>query len=288
MSPYGADRGHYCAEGYRPNRGDRWYDRGGSGTARAGRQVDTQRVDVLRYGFTAEEGEDFSAAAPWEGQLGGFQCRLADEVLEARPQDTYPDVESATQVLERHLREWEVWSELQEQRRIRFRLSSVEVVDPQAGSRDAAVMAEVAMAAVITGTATVRRVAYPAPPTVTLAVTPLIEELLRWVRDLRAGRQRMLVLAYLSYTHLVYEYGTERAAAKAINVSANVLETLSRLSHKNDPDERRKVAGRDPDPLAETERRWLLTAMPAIARQAALAGAGSSFARLTMADLPSL
>jgi hypothetical protein len=123
---------------------------------------------------------------------------------------------------------------------------------------------------------------------VALAVTPLVEELLRWVGDLRAGRQRMLVLAYLSYTHLVYEYGTERAAAKAINVSANVLETLSRLSHKNDPDERRKVAGRDPDPLAETERRWILAAMPAIARQAALAGAGSAFARLTVADLPSL
>jgi hypothetical protein len=26
----------------------------------------------------------------------------------------------------------------------------------------------------------------------------------------------MPVFAYLSYTHLVYEYGTERAAAKAI------------------------------------------------------------------------
>jgi hypothetical protein len=71
VSPYGADRGHYCAEGYRPNRGDRWYDRGGSGTARAGRQVDTQRVDVPRYGFTAEEGEDFSAAAPGRGSSAG-------------------------------------------------------------------------------------------------------------------------------------------------------------------------------------------------------------------------
>lgn len=229
--------------------------------------MDAQRVEVLRYGFTIEdEGEDFSAAAPWEGQLRGFQCRLADEVLEARPQDTYPDVESARQALEPHLREWEVWSELQEQRRIRFRFSSAEIVDPQTGSRDTSVMAEVAMATVISGSATVRRAAYPAAPTVPLAVTPLVEELLRWVRDLRAGRQRMLVLAYLSYTLLEYEYGTERAAAKAINVSANVLETLSRLSHKNDPNERRKVAGRHADPLTETERRWILAAMPAIAR----------------------
>jgi hypothetical protein len=38
---------------------------------------------------------------------------------------------------------------------------------------------------------------YPRPSPKALAPSSLVEELLGWVRELREGRQRMLVLAYL-------------------------------------------------------------------------------------------
>jgi hypothetical protein len=247
------------------------------------------RVDVLRYSFVADdEGEDYSAATAWEGELAGFRCRLADKVLEARPLRSFPDADTAREALEPRLHQWEVWSELQEQRRFRFRFSSAEVVDQQAESRVVSGTATLAIGFRATATGVVRRASYPAPPTMALAVSPLVEELLRWVRDLRAGRQRMLVLAYLCYTLLTYEFHGESEAAKAINVARNVLGTLSRLAHKNDPAERRKVLGRQPDPLTAMERTWILAAIPAITRQAALAAAGAPSAQLTMADLPSL
>jgi hypothetical protein len=55
------------------------------------------------------------------------------------------------------------------------------------------------------------------------------------VRDLREGRQRMLVLAYLFVTRLTYEYNNEAAAA-ALKVSRQVLVTLRKLAVKNDPE----------------------------------------------------
>jgi hypothetical protein len=54
---------------------------------------------------------------------------------------------------------------------------------------------------------------YPPPPSKDLATSPLVEKLLGWVRDLREGRQRILVLASLFVTRLTYEFDGEAAAA---------------------------------------------------------------------------
>ena len=48
---------------------------------------------------------------------------------------------------------------------------------------------------------------FPPPPPRQLATSPLVEELLGWVRELREGRQRRLVLAYLCHGLLAFEYG---------------------------------------------------------------------------------
>ena len=130
---------------------------------------------------------------------------------------------------------------------------------------------------------------YPPPPSKDLATSPLVEELLGWVRDLREGRQRMLVLAYLLVTRLTYEYNGVVAAAAALKVSRQVLVTLRKLAAKNDPSERRKVVG-PIQRLTDAERDWITAALPRVTRQVAEIEAGSSPPKLNMGppDLPQL
>ena len=119
--------------------------------------------------------------------------------------------------------------------------------------------------------------------------SPLVEELLGWVRDLREGRQRILVLAYLFVTRLTYEYDGEAAAAAALKVSRKILVTLRKLAAKNDPSERRKVEG-PIQRLTEAERGWITAALPRLTQQVAEIEAGSSAPKLNMGppDLPRL
>jgi hypothetical protein len=96
----------------------------------------------------------------------------------------------------------------------------------------------------------------------------------------------MLVLAYLFVTRLTYEYNNEAAAAAALKVSRQVLVTLRKLAVKNDPSERRKVAG-PIQRLTDAERDWITAALPRVTRQLAEIEARSSPAKLTMGPLTS-
>jgi hypothetical protein len=136
--------------------------------------------------------------------------------MEARPRAHYTSADAARQALQRHLRAWELWAELTNSIRVQFRYKSAQVIDRQStpDSISVAAHAEAAEAVVVANDATVKlgHSEYPKPPSKELATSPLVEELLGWVRDLREGRQRMLVLAYLFVTRLTYEYNSEAAA----------------------------------------------------------------------------
>jgi hypothetical protein len=252
------------------------------------------RVERLNYEFRSlEDRHDFSQAAAWEGDLGDFRCRLDKGTLEARPRAHYADVDAARQALERHLRAWELWSELNNIIRVEFWYKSAQVVDRQStpDSVSVAAHAEAAEAVMVANDATVKlgHGEYPPPLSVALVTSPLVEELLGWVRDLREGRQRMLVLTYLFFTRLKYEYNDEVHAAAALNVSRTVLVTLRKLAAKNDPSERRKVEG-PIQRLTEAERGWITAALPRLTQQVAEIEAGSSAPKLNMGppDLPRL
>jgi hypothetical protein len=153
------------------------------------------------------------------------------------------------------------------------------------------VEAETASMMAIANDATVRlgHGFYPAPSTKSLAMSPLVEELLGWVRELRERQQRMLVIAYLVLSRLEFEYlgypGRHKRdrVAGALNVARPVLDRLGKLAVKSDPAERRKVEG-PPDSLTEEERQWLLAVLPKLTEQVAAVAAGSSPPQLTMAD----
>jgi hypothetical protein len=256
--------------------------------------VKNPRVERLSYEFRSlEERHDFSRAAAWEGDLGDFHCRLDHGTLEARPRADYTSADAAKQALERHLRAWELSAELTNGIRVEFRYKSAQVVDRQStpGSVSVAAHAELAEALAVANDVTVKigHGEYPSPPSKDLATSPLVEELLGWVRDLREGRQRMLVLAYLFVTRLTYEYSGVAAAAAALKVSRQVLVTLRKLAAKNDPSERRKVEG-PIQRLTDAERDWITAALPRVTRQVAEVEAGSSPPKLTMGppDLPHL
>jgi hypothetical protein len=250
--------------------------------------VKDPHVEALYYNFTSlDEGHDFSQAAAWQGNLGGFNCHLADGRLEARPQAHYPDAQSARDALEPHLRAWVLWSELKDGIRIEFKAAGARVVDRASGSVTVEGQAALAIATAFHATGKVNHSSYPPPSPKPLAASTLVEELLRWVRDLRERRHPMLVIANLFQTRLLFEYGGLDRAAAALNVTPRVLRKLGELSAKNDPDERRKVAG-PVVRLTHAERGWILAVLPRLTVQVAEIAAGANPPRLTMADLPPL
>jgi hypothetical protein len=143
--------------------------------------------------------------------------------------------------------------------------------------------AALAVVTAFNATGVVGHSSYPPPSPTPLAASTLVEELLGWVRDLRERRHPMLVTANLFQTRLLFEYGGVDRAAAALNVTPQVLRKLGELSAKNDPDERRKVAG-PVVRLTQAEHGWILAVLARLTVQVAEIAAGSSPPRLTMAD----
>jgi hypothetical protein len=80
------------------------------------------RVESLLYRFLSlDDRRDFSQAGAWEGDVGGFDCRLDGGDLKVRPQAHYLTSQRAREALEPHLRAWELWAELEKAMRIQFK-----------------------------------------------------------------------------------------------------------------------------------------------------------------------
>jgi hypothetical protein len=247
--------------------------------------VSSQRVEILTYELVLfSDRHDFAQAAPWDGDVGGFNCHLEGGTLQARPKTDFADVEHAKEALESHLRAWALWAELEHGIRMEFRFRSAH------GPYGRQVMADPATAVGEALDIREGHSSYPQPSPKALAATPLVEDLLGWVRQLRERRQPMLVLVYLFLTRLEFDYKDRGEAAAGLNVSKPILNTLGQLSEKNDPEERRKLKRRQPvERLTEAERQWLLAALPRLALHVAEVEAhGSSPAQLAMDDLPPL
>jgi hypothetical protein len=228
------------------------------------------RGEVLFYtDVSLDEGRDFSRAPAWQGEVGGFDCRLDSGRMEARPQGHYPNTVRAREALKPHLRAWELSSELENGIRIQFKYAGAPGELAGAGTTVSA------------GAANLGGDWYPPPSSKPLATSRLVEDLLEQVRELRQGRP-MLIPAGLFLTRLEAEYGGRDQAAAALNVSSPVLDRLGRLSARNDPLHRRKVKG-PPQPLTEAERRWIMAVLPRLTRHVA-EKADSNPPQLNMGD----
>jgi hypothetical protein len=215
---------------------------------------------------------------------GPFKCRLEGGWLEARPQADFADVDGAKQALDPHLRAWALRAELEDNIQMEFKFRSAQ------GPSGTQVMADSAIGVGEALDVAIGHIAYPRPSPRALVATPLVEDMLGWVRQLRERRQSMLVLVYLFLTRLEFDYDDRGEAAAGLNVSKPILNKMGWLSEKNDPDERRKVKrGQPVERLTEDERQWLLAALPRLALHIAEVEApGRRPAQLTMDDLPPL
>jgi hypothetical protein len=250
--------------------------------------VNDPHVEALTYDLVpVEERYDFSSAAPWSGRLGSWECRLEAARLEAVPSEHYADEAAARQGLESHLRAWELSAELEQRVGFRFRFSVARVIDRQPIPGVVDLAATVVGESGMSGQPSIvhRLSAYPAPSAQQLVSSALVEELLGWVRELREGRGRKLVIAYLVLTRLEYEFGTRKSVASTLRVSMPILNRLAVLSVKNDPAERRKVKGPIAS-LSDAERRWIDAVVPKLVLQTATMESQRSM--LDMADLPPL
>jgi hypothetical protein len=246
------------------------------------------RVEWLQYTFRSlEEHHDYSKAQTWTGRTPEFELTLQNDTLRATPIGNFSSEDQARTALEPFLRAWELEADLRDGVRIRFSYASGNVVDrnPTPGSVTVAAGVASAVAMVPDVTPQVGHSTYPAPPTEPLLESPFVKELLDALHEVRQGRQRLLVSAYLFQTRIVYEYGTLEPAAGALNISEPILRKLGELSVVNDPRERRKVRGPE-RPLSEEERVWITAALPKITLHIARQAAGVQVPQLTMADLP--
>ena len=69
--------------------------------------MNNRHVETLSYDFVSlDERDDFTAAAPWSGDVGDFECRLEAAQLQAGPRRHYSDAATARRELEPYLRAW--------------------------------------------------------------------------------------------------------------------------------------------------------------------------------------
>jgi hypothetical protein len=173
-------------------------------------------VTLLEYNFGHENTQDFSAAAPWEGELDGFRCRLGDGRLRVEPTRHFADSISARSAFEPLLEEWRLSAELSSGFEVSFYFAGSSTIDrnPPPGSRKMASGEAVAHIAFSVNAAGGRvHTDYPAPPSRHMARSALLDELIGYLRDLRSGG-RLLVVANQILTRLEEAYqqsgGTRR------------------------------------------------------------------------------
>jgi hypothetical protein len=218
--------------------------------------------------------------------LGDFDCVLDGETLTATPRGTYHSDLEAEAALDPHLRTWELELELNRGYRMEFRFrTSSAVADGDNGgaahhflrarlSATAAVYAELSVHATLPD------------PTGMYRSSPLIEQYLTRLRDVREGREKITAAAYAVLTDLDHTFGDgDRAtAAKALGISSKLLTRVSVLSSGQHPTQGRKTV--KAAPLTATDLEWLRRALPVLVRRAAAVESGATeLAQLTLADV---
>jgi hypothetical protein len=248
-------------------------------------KMNKPHVEALDYEFHVRTaGHYFARAKPWEGELGSFQCRLAEGQLGAKPLEHFSSSVDARAVLEPYLRSWEAHAELLRGVWVEFAFEAAEIIDlePDRVGREVAMEGVVRATASISADIAVEHQDHPAPP-IAMAATPLVEVLRSRLRDIRYGREKLLAGAYYCLTRIEREFGGDKAASAALNVSRETLRELGRLTALNDPTQARKAVGAEQELTIEQDT-WIRNVLARLIVRIGEAGAcdAASLPQLTV------
>lgn len=226
------------------------------------KKMNKPHVEALAYSFHVRTpGHYFARAKLWEGQVGCFQCRLVDGQLGARPFEHFSSSADARAAFEPHLHSWEAHAELLRGIWVEFAFEGAEIIDlePDASRREVALEAAVRATASLEVDIAVEHQDHPAAP-MAMGATPLVEVLRSRLREIRYGREKLLAGAYYCLTRIKHEYGGDKAASDALNVSRETFRELGRLTALNDPMQARKAVGLEQE-LTTDQDTWIRNAL---------------------------
>lgn len=227
----------------------------------------------------------FPDASPLHELLGDFECQVASARLVARAMAHFPDEDAARAALRPYLVAWTSHVELTNGIQLEFQFDGSMVTDKTGlGVRRSITLYE---AISLTDAAQVPRGAYPDFPQGWYGESPHVAQIRLRLRAVRTNRESLAAGAYWLLTKLEALHGNRQEAAAAMVVDPRILQTLGRLTARNDPDAGRKAKG-PTESYTPTERTWILRAMEVLAlREAELGVEGRDQLRLiTMASLP--
>lgn len=210
-----------------------------------------------------DAGHSVAADAPkLDVVLAGFNCELFNGRLTARPQQHYPDADSAAAELEPPLRAWEAEAELENGLGMEFVFEAAAVTD--LAITPGTISASAIGSSFTTGTASIALTLpeYPQPSRNMKEETSLGHSLrMRW-RSYLLHRESMLAAAYWILTRIQQNFGGRQAAAHELNVSSLVLGMLGRLTTIDDPVLGRKAGGGERRRLTQHEIDFVRTVTP--------------------------
>lgn len=256
-------------------------------------------VEALHYRFRSlNDNDTFDRAVPLSGALGDFDYVLESATLIARPRSHFGDRTGARDALEPYLRSWERGAFLsRSNHRITFEYDHADIVDRQPDAGGVTVYPETARLQAIAFAPTIKRDngRYPEPDS-SFITTPLTDRLAERLRRVRDGEELVSAAAYYVLTALELEYGgaanpgqkRRAAAAAALSVEVEILNTMGRLTASEDPDVGRKADGGNPTSLTAGDQWWLQEAVGLLVRRTGEIAAGTTPRTQSMSDLPKL
>jgi hypothetical protein len=227
-------------------------------------------VETLTYGLELPDpsfriSPDAKAA---DGTLGDFIYRLDQSQLTCRPTTHFASIRTAQAALEPLLGDWEAEFELLQSRQIRFEFLGAQLIrePPKPGLTQLSGYG----VAHSSGSATVvvTAAAYPAGPSGRIRNTLLVERMRARLSDVRQGTEKVPGAAYWLVTELEKHFG-KATAPNAMNVSAEVLRKVRRLSSQEHPRHGRKAGPPGGQTLTDADLQWLRRAIEKLVLRAA-------------------
>ena len=258
----------------------------------------TQRVESLIYKLSPAEGIVYQDPPPLEVDQEKWKGRLENGVLTCHMKVDYGSVSDARKEVERNLRAWEIDAAIACGRgSVIFVYQDAMIADlTPRGEKHATVHLTARGVLTMRDTAvlTIERRSYPRPPT-GFAISPDVETL--WTRygGYLDGKEPLLDMGNFCLTVVEESYGqgSRKAAARALNVDAQVLIKLGQLaSTRGDNKTARKAPkGLKWQPLSGKEPTWVDAVVRRLIRRAgeyAACGDSSALPKIGMSDFPPL